>query len=453
MCAIFGIVNHKEAAAILSLGLYSLNHRGTDGCGVVSNDNGVHYSLKRCGLVNDVLTSETLKALKGSAAIGHTRYTTAGGSGEINLQPFLMKTRQGSIAIAHNGNLVNATDLVKSFEKQGSIFQSTSDTEVIVHLIARENRPLIEAIPHALKFIEGAYSLLILNETHLIAVRDPYGFRPLVMGEMSGSIIFASETCAFDLIGANFVREVRAGEMITVDLKTGEMKSSSPFAKAPLTRCIFEQIYFARPDSDIFDSNVYEIRKNLGRQLAKEQPCDGNIVVPVPDSGMPAAIGYAEQSGIPFEMGMVRSHFFGRSFLLPKQSIRDLAVRLKLNAIRSSVENKDIIVVDDSLVRGTTSKKIIKMFRDAGARKVHFRVSAPPTTNPCIYGIDTPTKEELPASHQTIEQICSSIKADSLAYLSLEGLLEVAQKYSGKGFCHACFSGDYPTDPKRISLL
>jgi amidophosphoribosyltransferase len=449
MCAIFGVAGHEEASNITYLGLHALQHRGQEGSGIVSTD-GVECNVhRRKGLVADIFTSTALNRLKGHTAIGHNRYSTAGGNTIENLQPIWLKTSLGWIGIAHNGNLTNAKELAKTLEAEGSIFQSTSDTEVITHLMARSGeKDLPKALISALKKVEGAYSLLVLSEEYFIAVRDPRGFRPLVMGTLDGKPVFASETTAFDLIGAKFQREVEPGEMITVSLKNNffSVQSSRPFPPAELKRCVFEHIYFARPDSDLFGENVYAMRKAFGRQLAIEHsPQDGEMVVPIPDSGVYAAIGYAEQAKLPFEMGIIRSHYIGRTFIEPKQSIRNFGVKLKLNPVSATIKGKNLVVVDDSLVRGTTSKKLIQHLRDAGAKKIHLRISAPPTSNPCYYGIDTPTKKELLASSHSIEQIRQFIGADTLGYISLEGTVKVATEQTGKGYCHACFSGEYPT--------
>ncbi|MFM8315290.1 MAG: amidophosphoribosyltransferase, partial [Deltaproteobacteria bacterium] len=389
-----------------------------------------------------------IEKLKGHSAIGHNRYSTTGGNTSENLQPLLMKSSLGWISVAHNGNLVNAGDLIKKLEEDGSIFQSTSDTEVILHLIARsKERDLIQALTHALKKVVGAYSLLVLNSEYLIAVRDPSGFRPLVMGKHNGKPVFASETTAFDLIGATYEREIAPGEMIVVSFRDHfKVQSLRPFEPTPTKRCVFEQVYFARPDSSVFGATVYHTRKKLGAQLAKEQPAPGaDLVIPVPDSGVYASIGFSEFSKLPFEMGIIRSHYIGRTFIEPRQSIRDFGVKLKLNPVSEVIKGKSIVVVDDSLVRGTTSKKLIQHLRDAGAREVHLRISAPPTAHPCFYGVDTPTKRELLASTNSVESIRKFVGADSLGYLSLTGLLKVASESSGEGFCHACFSGEYPT--------
>lgn len=448
MCAIFGITGETEAANLTYLGLHALQHRGQEGAGIVSTNGEDHFVHRRQGLVADAFSNEELHELKGHSAIGHTRYSTAGGNTVAALQPLLSKGQLGWLSIAHNGNLVNASKIAADLEREGAIFQSTSDTEVILHLLARSREKDPEkALVHALKQVEGAYSLLLMNHEKLIAIRDPFGFRPLVMGSLRGNPVFASETCAFDLIGAQYIREVEPGEMIVVPLSSpAAFRSISPFPAQPRKRCIFESIYFARPDSLAYGERVHEVRKALGRQLAIEHPTPGaNVVIPVPDSGVPAAIGFAEQAGVPFDMGIIRSHYIGRTFIEPQQSIRDFGVKLKLSPVRSCVEGKDVVIVDDSLVRGTTSRKLIQHLRDAGARKVHVRISAPPTTHSCFYGIDTPTRNELLASRFSVEEIGRHIGADSLGYISLEGLLKVSTRTSGEGFCHACFSGQYPT--------
>lgn len=448
MCAIFGISGHSEASNLTYLGLHALQHRGQEGAGIVSSTEGIPHALKKRGLVGDIFTVEELARLPGHQAIGHTRYSTSGGDREENLQPLLLRRSSGWVAVAHNGNLVNAASLTSRLEQMGSIFQSTSDTEVIIHLIARTGEPdLIKALTAALAQVEGAYSLLVMNQNTLIAVRDPHGFRPLVMGTLQSSTVFASETTAFDLIGAAYQREVAPGEMVIVDLEGKEPpRSYFPFHEIRSKKCVFEQIYFARPDSVVFGAGVYETRKALGKRLAFEHPVPhADMVIPVPDSGVYAAIGYSEQSKIPFEMGIIRSHYMGRTFIEPSQSIRDFGVKLKLNPLSGFLKGKKIVVVDDSLVRGTTSKKLIQHLRDSGAAEVHVRISAPPTKHPCFYGIDTPTQKELLASRNSVEQIKNFIGADSLGYISLEGLLDVCESKSNSGFCHACFSGEYPT--------
>jgi len=447
MCAIFGISGAEEASNLTYLGLHALQHRGQEGTGIVSTNGREPFIHKERGLVGDVFTAQVIEKLKGLSAIGHNRYSTAGGNTSENLQPVIMKSSIGWVSIAHNGNLVNAAELTKKLEEDGSIFQSTADTEVILHLIAKsQERNLVKALIHALKQVSGAYSLLVLNHEYLIAIRDPHGFRPLAMGVLKDKPVFASESTAFDLIGAKYIREVKPGEMVVVSLNDNfKTESFHPFRPTEQKRCVFEQVYFARPDSVVYGSSIYQTRKNLGKRLAEEQPApNADMVIPVPDSGVYAAIGYAEMARLPFEMGIIRSHYIGRTFIEPRQSIRDFGVKLKLNPVAETINGKSVVVVDDSLVRGTTSKKLIQHLRNAGAKEVHLRISAPPTSHPCFYGIDTPTKKELLASSNTIEDIRAFVGADSLGYLSLEGLLKVAEEKSGEGFCHACFSGDYP---------
>lgn len=449
MCAIFGIIGHEEAANFTYLGLHALQHRGQEGAGIITtNEQRKPRVIRGQGLVGDVFSSEKLAELKGFSAVGHTRYSTSGENNPANLQPLLMKSHMGWLAVAHNGNLVNAKELIKKLEKEGSLFQSTTDTEVILHLIARnKNGNLSHAIIEALKQVEGAYSLLFLTPDFLIAVRDPYGFRPLVMGNVNGAKVFSGETCAFELMGAEFEREIAPGEMVIVSRKEpGKIESLFPFEKKPQKKCVFEYVYFARPDTSLFGAQVYEVRKSLGKRLAEEHPVPhADVVIPVPDSGVPAAIGFSEGSKIPFDMGILRSHYIGRTFIEPKQSIRDFGVKLKLSPISKCVKDKVVVVIDDSLVRGTTSKKLIRLLREAGAKEVHIRISAPPTTHSCFYGIDTPTREELLASSKNNKEICEFIGADSLGYLSLDGLLKAGESVTQKGFCHACFSGEYPT--------
>jgi amidophosphoribosyltransferase len=448
MCAIFGIAGAEEASNLTYLGLHALQHRGQEGTGIVSTNGQEPFAHRERGLVGDIFSAAVISKLQGHSAIGHNRYSTTGGNTSENLQPLLMKSSLGWVSIAHNGNLVNSKEITKKLENEGSIFQSTSDTEVILHLMARtQERDLVKALIQALAQITGAYSLLVLNQNYLIALRDPQGFRPLVMGRLHGKPVFASETTAFDLIGASYEREVLPGEMVVVSLKDNfSIQSLRPLQDISPKRCVFEQVYFARPDSVVFGSTIYHTRKNLGKQLAKEQPApNADIVIPVPDSGVYAAIGYSEFSKTPFEMGIIRSHYIGRTFIEPRQSIRDFGVKLKLNPVAETIKGKSIVVVDDSLVRGTTSRKLIQHLRDAGAKEVHLRISAPPTAHPCFYGIDTPTKKELLASSNSIESIRDFVGADSLGYLSLDGLLKVSSSSAGEGFCHACFSGDYPT--------
>jgi amidophosphoribosyltransferase len=444
-CAVMGVYGHPEAANLVYLGLYALQHRGQESSGIVSSDGKILISHRQMGLVADIFKEDVIKRLEGSSAIGHNRYSTTGHSHLRNAQPFVVEYSQGPIAISHNGNLVNAQVLRAELEESGSIFQSTSDTEVIIHLIATSKEPsLMGRVIEALSRVRGAYSLLFLTPDRMIAARDPSGFRPLVLGQLrsrrSGYVV-ASETCALDLIEAEYLREVEPGEIITFGPRG--MESLRPFPPAPHAKCIFEYIYFSRPDSKLFGHNVYQVRKELGRQLARENPVPADLVTPVPDSGVPAAIGYAEESGIPLEFGLIRNHYVGRTFIEPQQSIRHFGVKIKLNAQREVLEGKRVVVVDDSIVRGTTSRKIIRMLRDAGAKEVHMRISSPPTVSPCYYGIDTPTRTELIASNNSVEDIRRFIEADSLGYLSHEGLYAFlnGEKH---GFCDACFSGDYP---------
>jgi amidophosphoribosyltransferase len=446
-CAVMGVYGHPEAANMVYLGLYALQHRGQESSGIVSSDGKILISHRQMGLVADIFKEDVIKRLEGPSAIGHNRYSTTGQSHLRNAQPFVVEYSQGPIAIAHNGNLVNAQVLREELETSGSIFQSTSDTEVIIHLIAtsRENS-LMGRVIEALSRVRGAYSLLFLTPDRMIAARDPMGFRPLVVGKFKsgksrGGFVVASETCALDLIEAEYLREVEPGEIITFGPKG--MESLKPFPPVPHAKCIFEYIYFSRPDSKLYGRNVYQVRKELGRQLARENGVEADLVTPVPDSGVPAAIGYAEESGIPLEFGLIRNHYVGRTFIEPQQSIRNFGVKIKLNAQREVLEGKRVIVVDDSIVRGTTSRKIIRMLRDAGAKEVHMRISSPPTIGPCYYGIDTPTRSELIASTKSVEEIRRSIEADSLAYLSHDGMY-VFVKGQTEGFCDACFSGNYP---------
>lgn len=463
-CGLMAVWNHPEAANLTYLGLYAQQHRGQEGAGVVSvdrngNDLPHFYVHKGLGLVADVFGSFDFTKLPGGVAIGHVRYTTAGGNRLANVQPFVADIALGHTAVAHNGNLTNADDLRRELIEQGSIFASTSDTETILHLLAHgdKDQPLVESVIAALQKIKGAFSLLMLFEDRIMVCRDVHGLRPLAIGELNGAKIFASETCAFDLIGATYVRDVEPGELIEI-LRDGTMKSYFPFGFSRPAPCIFEFVYFARPDSRVFGKNVYQLRKNMGRELAVESPVVADLVTAVPDSGVAAAIGYAEAAKMPYEMGLVRNHYVGRTFIEPKQSIRDFGVKIKLNPNRDVLAGKSIVVVDDSIVRGTTSKKLVAMLRQAGAREIHLRISSPPTTNPCYYGIDTPDKHELIASKHSIEEIAQYIGVDSLAYLSMEGLYRAVESTQGK-FCDACFSGNYPAGmpvsikPKRQQML
>ncbi len=440
-CGVFGIFGHPDAANLTYLGLYALQHRGQEAAGIVSSDGKRLYAQKSMGLVADIFTEDRIKNLPGHAAIGHNRYSTTGESTSINIQPILVNFALGGLAIAHNGNLVNAGILKDELEAYGSIFQSTMDSEVFIHLIAQsKGATLFERIVDALRHVQGSYSLVLITENQLIAIRDPNGFRPLSMAELDGAVVFASETCAFDLIEARYIRDVQPGEMIVVD-KDG-IHSSYPLKPADPSHCIFEFIYFARPDSIVFGQNVYSIRKEFGRQLARETAVDADVVIPVPDSGVPAALGYAEESGIPFDIGLIRNHYVGRTFIEPRQSIRHFGVKIKLNPVEDAIRGKRVVVVDDSIVRGTTSKKIIKMIRNAGAKEIHMRISSPPTVFPCFYGIDTPTRQELIASSHSIDEIRKYITADSLGYISLEGIQKVIQQ--PMNYCAACFDGEYP---------
>ena len=443
-CGVVGIYNLPEASNMAYLCLYALQHRGQESAGIASSDSMTLHSHKAMGLVADIFSKDVLATLPGKHAIGHVRYSTTGGSHIKNAQPFVVDYSRGPIAIAHNGNLVNAKVLRDELEAYGSIFQSSMDTEVIVHMIAssKENS-LIDRLTHALGRVKGSYSLVILKENRLIAARDPHGFRPLALGRLRDGYVVASETCAFDLIEAEFIREIEPGEI--VEISENGITSYKPFKKAAYTPCIFEFIYFARPDSFIFGANVYKVRKKLGAQLAKEHPVIADIVIPVPDSGVPAAIGYAEESGIPFEFGLVRNHYVGRTFIEPKDSIRHFGVKIKLNASRDILKGKRVIVVDDSIVRGTTSRKIMRMIRQAGAKEVHLRISSPPTVLPCFYGIDTPNRDELIAANHSVEEITKFVTADTLGYLSVEGLYN-AVKEAGGSFCDACFTGKYPVE-------
>jgi amidophosphoribosyltransferase len=453
-CGLFGIFGHPEAAHLAYLGLYAQQHRGQESAGIVSSDGERLRVEKGMGLVNDVFTDAKLQALQGDRAIGHVRYSTAGDTVAANAQPIVIECHRGSIALGHNGNLVNAAILRQELEAAGSIFSSTSDTEVILHLYARSHRERLEdAIAASLSKVMGAFSLLFLTRDALVAARDPWGFRPLVLGRLHGVPIVCSETCALDLIDAEYVREVEPGELIVID-RSG-LRSFHPFPPEPPSQCIFEHVYFARPDSQVFGGNVLESRLRLGRQLAREAPAEADIVVPVPDSGMGAGLGYAQESGLSFEWGLIRNHYVGRTFIEPKQSIRSFGVKIKLNPVRSILEGKRVVLIDDSIVRGTTSRKIVGMVRNAGAREVHVRISSPPTTGPCYYGIDTPLKSELIAASQSTEEIRQYIAADSLAYLSQQGLLEAVGDAGGRRHCTACFSGRYPvavTQPDEWQL-
>jgi amidophosphoribosyltransferase len=445
MCGVFGIYGHDEASNLTYLGLHALQHRGQESAGIVSSSHGALHSFRAMGLVADVCTADVLARLPGNAAIGHVRYSTAGVSQLKNAQPLYVSYQGGQLGVAHNGNLVNAQSLKDELESTGAIFQSDSDTEVLIHLIARSRETsFVGRVVESLKRVEGAYSLVFLTERQLVAVRDPRGFRPLVLGKLKNAWVLASETCALDLIEAEFVREIEPGELVVID--EHGLRSEKPFPPPRrLGPCVFEHVYFARPDSVLFGSSVFEVRKNLGRQLAREQPAAADLVIAVPDSGVPAALGFAQQSSIPFDVGLIRSHYVGRTFIEPQQSIRHFGVKLKLSAVRSVLRGKRVAVVDDSIVRGTTSRKIVKMLRAAGATEVHLRISSPPTRWPCYYGIDTPSRQELIASSHAIEEIARYVTADSVGYLSIEGLSAAVGDPQGRTFCNACFSGEYLT--------
>ena len=451
-CAVFGIFGHKEASTMAYLGLYALQHRGQEASGIVSSDGEQFYVEKGKGLVADIYNKSSLKRLAGHMAIGHNRYSTAGGSDLKNVQPLIVNFALGNLALAHNGNLINATVLRNELEAYGAIFQSTSDSEVIIHLIAHSRADsLLARVVDALSQVRGAFSVVLMTDNGIIAARDSYGLRPLCLGRVRDSWIVASETCAFDLLDATYVREIEPGEMVV--LSDQGIDSHRPFAQRTPAMCIFEYVYFARPDSKIFGANaVYATRKALGRQLAQESWVPADVVIPVPDSGLPAALGYAEGAGIPFETGLIRNHYVGRTFIEPEQSIRHFGVKVKLNAVPELLHGKRVVVVDDSLVRGTTSRKIVKMIRHAGAKEIHMRISSPPIISPCFYGIDTPTKKELIASSHTTEEIRKYITADSLAYLSLDGMLKSAPG-TPDHYCNACFTERYPISFTRAEEL
>jgi amidophosphoribosyltransferase len=457
-CGVFGVLGHTESANITYLGLHALQHRGQESAGIVTTDGERLYAHRAMGLVQDSFTQDQLAKLPGRAAIGHVRYSTAGGSHIKNAQPIAVDYARGSLAVCHNGNLTNADELRAQLEARGSIFQSDSDTEVLVHLVAASKEIAVEdRIADALTKVKGAYSLLFMTEDALIGIRDPMGIRPLCLGLLPGqkdAHVMASEPCAFDLIGAEHVRDIEPGEMVVVD--ASGIRSIRSLPKAPSRMCVFEYVYFARPDSKLGGKSVYDVRKSFGRTLAREHPIEADVVVPVPDSGVPAAVGYASALSVPFEMGLIRSHYVGRTFIEPQQSIRHFGVRLKLNPVETVFRGKRVVVIDDSIVRGTTSRKIVKMVRDSGAREVHLRISSPPTQWPCYYGIDTPTRRELIASSHSVDEIARYVTADSVGYLSLEGML--AALGGADSFCHACFSGQYsipftPTNKRQMRLV
>jgi amidophosphoribosyltransferase len=452
-CGVFGIWGHPEASNMAYLGLYGLQHRGQESAGIVSSDGQNLYLHKEMGLVSDIFDRDILAELPGEVAIGHNRYSTTGSSLLKNAQPFVVEYSRGTMAIAHNGNLINAMEMKAVLEEKGSIFQSSMDSEIIVHLMAHSRgETVIDRITDALSQVQGAYSLLLMTEDSIFAVRDPHGFRPLSLGMLDGAYVLASETCTLDLIGASFLRDIEPGELVKISRDGLETHRIFPAGK--ISHCIFEYIYFSRPDSILYGRNVHQVRRKMGRVLSRESGVEADLVVPVPDSGVPAALGYAAEAGIPFDMGLIRSHYIGRTFIEPDQKIRHFGVKLKLNPVRSVIEGKRVVVVDDSIVRGTTSRKIIKMIRAAGALEVHIRICSPPTVCPCFYGIDTPNRKELIAATHTLEDIRKYITADSLAYLSVEGMLQVIGQ-DRDNFCTACFTGDYPIEfpYERISQL
>ncbi len=447
-CGVFAIYGHPEASNLVYLGLYALQHRGQESAGIASSDGRKIHSVRKMGHVAEIFTPDVLNQLPGSLAIGHTRYSTAGDTSLKNAQPLSVACSKGQVAVAHNGNLTNAIELRRDLEADGSIFQSTSDTEVVLHLVARSReRTLAGALRDALLQIEGAFSLVFLAQDRIIIARDPHGFRPLAMGTLelpdgTVSTVFASETCAFDLINATYICDVEPGEMVII----GPEGMTREFYTTPqkAAHCVFEHVYFSRPDSIVFGKPVAESRERMGRLLAREHPIDADVVVPVPDSGVAAAIGYSSESGIPYRQALIRNHYVGRTFIEPSQAIRDFGVKLKLNPVRHLLEGKRVILVDDSIVRGTTSRKIVRMVRSAGAREVHVRISCPPTVSPCYYGVDTPSLRELIAANNSIKQIQDFVEADSLAYLSLESLNDSVKDYRNH-FCYACYTGHYPT--------
>jgi amidophosphoribosyltransferase len=443
-CGVFGIFGAKEAAELTYLGLYALQHRGQEGAGIVSSDGQIIYEHRGSGEVNEVFSNEeTLSKLKGHIAIGHNRYSTTGASSSVNIQPILITYKRGKLALAHKGNLTNSYSLRTWMEKNGSIFQTSSDSEIILHLVARSKKSTVkQMVQDALSKVKGAYSVVFNSGDSLIAARDPRGFRPLALGKLKRAWVVASETCAFDIIGAKYERDIEPGEIVVID-KRG-VESYFPFKPVRHAFCIFEFIYFARPDSKIFNENVDKIRRRLGMQLAKEKPAEADIVISVPDSSNTATLGYCQQSGIKYEVGLIRNHYIGRTFIEPEQTIRDLDARIKFNPVSGVLKGQRVAVVDDSIVRGTTSRKLIHMLRNAGAKEVHFRVSSPPIISPCFYGVDMPTREELIASSKSVEEIRKFLDVDTLGYLSLPGMLSM-HSLNGRGFCVACFSGRYPT--------
>lgn len=441
-CGVFGIYGHAEASKLTYLGLYALQHRGQESAGIASADGGRVRVVKKMGYVNDIFDAATLATLPGHAAIGHTRYSTAGESKLSNAQPILIDCVHGQVGICHNGNIVNANEIRDRLVRAGSIFQTNSDTEVVLHLYARSQAGCIEdALVESITQLTGAFSLALLTKDGLIAVRDPHGFRPLALGRLGDAWAVTSETCALDLIGFSYVRDVEPGEVLLIG--PHGVRSVKPFPPAPLSHCIFEHVYFARPDSDVFGQSVNEVRTDLGRALARETGVPADVVVPIPDSGVCAAIGYSEESHVPMRFGLIRNHYVGRTFIEPAQSIRHFGVKVKLNTVRSIIEGRRVVLIDDSLVRGTTSRKIVKMVRAAGATEVHLRISCPPTVSPCFYGVDTPRRRELIAATHSQEEIRKYVGADTLGYLSLGGLLS-AVKTKSASYCTSCYTGHYP---------
>lgn len=447
-CGVFGIYGQDEAAAHVALGLHALQHRGQEAAGIVTYDGRQFYSHRALGLVGDNFgTADVISKLVGRHALGHNRYSTSGEPMLRNVQPLFAEFSFGGLALAHNGNITNALTLRHELTQRGSIFQSTSDTEVIIHLVATSSGTTVqERLVDALSKVEGAYSLVVMTRGGMIGVRDPYGVRPLILGKVGDAYVIASESCALDIIGGTTIREIEAGEMVTINDEG--LHSSHPFAPKPKRFCIFEYIYFARPDSNVEDINVYQARKRIGMELARETGIDADVVVPVPDSGVPAAIGYAAQSGLPFELGIIRNHYVGRTFIEPSDHVRHLGVKLKHSANVETIKGKRVVLVDDSIVRGTTSRKIVSMMREAGAREVHMRIASPPTTHSCFYGVDTPEREKLLAAQHSVEEMCKLIEADSLGFISIDGLYramgEPGRNNDAPQFCDACFTGDYP---------
>jgi amidophosphoribosyltransferase len=455
-CGVVAVYGHKEAANLAYLGLYALQHRGQESAGITSSDHGQMYREVGMGLVADIFSTKRIKRLPGNMALAHNRYSTAGESKIMNAQPCLINYAKGSLALAHNGNLVNAHSIREALVDEGAIFQSTNDSEVIVHLIAHSHsETFVERVVEALLAVNGAYSLALMTDTEIVAARDPFGFRPLCLGKLDGAYIVASESCVMDLVEAEFIREIEPGEVLLINDEG--LKSFFPFRKMEVKRCIFEHIYFARPDSFLFGEHVYSVRKRMGVALAQQSPVEADIVVPVPDSGNISALGYSEESGIPFEMGLIRNHYVGRTFIEPKSQIRHFGVKVKLNAVKEIISGKRVIIIDDSIVRGTTSRKIVKMVREAGAKEVHVRISSPPTLYPCFYGIDTPDREELIASKHTLEETRRYVTADSLEYIDIDNMMGIMAGEKSS-YCAACFDGNYvvPVDggngPQPIQL-